>query len=512
MKRSVKLLFAALAAYAVLLVLLLMAESGNPDASIRSFGDALWFSLITMTTVGYGDLSPITPAGRILGAVFALCSIGILTALISLGLSLISGEWIPRLRLRFAGRQHWYAFSAENEDSAALAAALREEDGDCLLIFPSGGKVFEGADAVRLNCSADELVSRRHGSEGLTLFLMGSEPRENYTRGLEAAENGIDCCCMADVAGEYLPHRMQLFSPNEAMSRCYWKEHPLKKSERCVVLIGCGAAGGALLERALLTNVFEEGRLVEYHVFGDSADFIALHPEIMKALGSGDKDEDSLFMHTESWTQAYELLERADRVIVCMDSDEESFGVYERLKRWFGITAQLHVHLAEKVPGLVAFGERSESMRPEFVMKDKINRQARMMNDIYNEGSENPTAWKDLSPFLRQSNIAAADHLIVKARYLLDDETLTELSAEECRRAYARFKELYETQAEALQKQEHRRWMRFYQMYNWQYDPVRDNTRRRHPLLLPYEQLSGEQQRKDAYAWEMLGRLGERED
>ena len=512
MKRSVKLLLAALAAYAVLLALLLMAEAGSPGASIRSLGDALWFSLITMTTVGYGDLAPVTPAGRVLGIIFALCSIGILTALISLGLSLISGEWIPRLRLRFGRKQRWYAFSAETEDSAALASALCEEDSNCLLVFPSGGSIFEGADAVRLNCSAEELVRRRGGKEGLTLFFMGSEPRENYTRSLEAAENGIDCCCMADVAGEYLPHRMQLFSPNEAMSRCYWKEHPLRKNERCVVLIGCGEAGCALLERALLTNVFEEGRLVEYHVFGDSADFVALHPEIMKALGSGDANEDSLHMHAESWTQAHDLLMRADRVILCMDSDEDNFGACESIKRWLGITAQLHVHLAEKVPGLVAFGERSESMRPEFVMKDRINRQARMMNDIYNEGSPNPTDWKDLSPFLRQSNIAAADHLIVKARYLLDDETLTELNAQECRRAYARFLELYETQAEALQKLEHRRWVRFYQMYNWQYAPVRDNARRRHPLLLPYEQLSGEQQRKDAYAWKMLGRLGERED
>ena len=61
-----------------------------------------------------------------------------------------------------------------------------------------------------------------------------------------------------------------------------------------------------------------------------------------------------------------------------------------------------------------------------------------------------------------------------------------------------------------FQEMEHRRWMRFHQMYNWQYAPVRDNALRRHPLLLPYEQLSVPEQRKDAYAWEMLGRLGER--
>ena len=143
-------------------------------------------------------------------------------------------------------------------------------------------------------------------------------------------------------------------------------------------------------------------------------------------------------------------------------------------------------------------------------MKDELNHRARLMNDIYNESAANPVGWEDLSPFLRQSNIAAADHLIVKARFLLEEEEMTELTAEDCRRAYIRFRELYETQADLLQKTEHRRWMRFHQMYNWQYAPVRDNALRRHPLLLPYEQLSVPEQRKDAYAWEMLGRLGER--
>lgn len=510
MKRSVKLLLTALAVYLVLLLLLVAAEAGNPNASIRSFGDALWFSLITMTTVGYGDLSPVTPAGRVLGIIFALCSIGILTALISLGLSLISGEWIPRLRLRLGKKQRWYAFSAENEDSAALASALREEDGDCLLIFPAGEKLVGGANVVRLSCGAEELVGIRGSREGLTLFFMGPEPRENYTRGLDAAADGIACCCMADIAGESMPAQMELFSPNEAMSRCYWKEHPLRSDERCVVLIGCGEAGSALLERALLTNVFEPGRTVEYHVFGDTASFAALHPEIVNALSGADADEDSLCFHDGSWTQAHELLTRADRIILCTDSDEDNFRICETLRRWYGKRAAIHAHLAEDVPGFVAFGERSRSMRPEFVMKDELNRQARLMNDIYNEGSAKPVQWKELSPFLRQSNIAAADHLIVKARFLLREETLTELSVDDCRRAYARFRQLYETQADLLQKMEHRRWMRFHQMYNWQYAPVRDNALRRHPLLLPYEQLSVPEQRKDAYAWEMLGRLGER--
>ena len=58
-----------------------------------------------------------------------------------------------------------------------------------------------------------------------------------------------------------------------------------------------------------------------------------------------------------------------------------------------------------------------------------------------------------------------------------------------------------------FQELEHRRWLRFHQMYNWKYDPQRDNAMRRHPMILPYEDLSESEQRKDAYAWEMLGRL-----
>ena len=144
-------------------------------------------------------------------------------------------------------------------------------------------------------------------------------------------------------------------------------------------------------------------------------------------------------------------------------------------------------------------------------MKDEINRRARLMNDIYNEGSNTPTSWEELSAFLRQSNIAAADHLIVKARYLLQDETLTELSRADCARAYARYRELCVERADQMQEMEHRRWMRFYQMYNWQYDPIRNNEKRRHPMLVTYEELTETERKKDAFAWEMLGRLSEKE-
>ena len=36
------------------------------NSSIRTYGDALWWGLITMTTIGYGDITPSTEAGRVI--------------------------------------------------------------------------------------------------------------------------------------------------------------------------------------------------------------------------------------------------------------------------------------------------------------------------------------------------------------------------------------------------------------------------------------------------------------
>ncbi|MER2151041.1 MAG: ion channel [Candidatus Limivicinus sp.] len=509
MKKHGKLLAAALGVYVLLLVLLVATEARAPDANIRNVWDAIWYSLITMTTVGYGDLSPVTPGGRILGLIFALASIGILTALIGIGLSLLYGQIVPRLRLRLGKHRNWYVFSEENRDSAALAAALSDTDTDCLLVFLAAeDKHLRLGNAVRLQTEPETLLQLRGGkNEGAAFFFTGEDPWDNLSRSLETVKLHVPVYCMADVPVDALPEGLHLFSRREALSRCYWKEHPLKKSEKRVVLIGCGRTGSALLERAILTNVFESGRQTCYHVFEDRDGFAALHPRIIEALNGEGEDPDRIIMHGGAWTEDPELLRGADRIILAADEDEVNLRTYEKLHRWFPTGAQVHVRLDEPAPGLICFGERESTLTPEFVIKDAVNRSAILMNDIYNKGSANPVAWKDLSHFLRQSNIAAADHLIVKARYLLDDEELLELSDEICRKAYARYLEIVPEKAEELQEFEHRRWMRFYELYNWEYDPVRDNGMRRHPLMLPYDELSPEEQRKDAYAWEILGRI-----
>lgn len=70
-------------AFAVFIILIFGASimyfvesSANPKA-FGSIPDAMWWGVVTLTTVGYGDIYPITPLGRFLGAILAFLGIGI---------------------------------------------------------------------------------------------------------------------------------------------------------------------------------------------------------------------------------------------------------------------------------------------------------------------------------------------------------------------------------------------------------------------------------------------------
>lgn len=53
------------------------AERGS-EGAIQIFGDALWWSMTTITTVGYGDTFPVTTAGRAIAVALMLAGIAVL--------------------------------------------------------------------------------------------------------------------------------------------------------------------------------------------------------------------------------------------------------------------------------------------------------------------------------------------------------------------------------------------------------------------------------------------------
>ena len=72
------------ASFFLLLVLLILAASGayiveheaQPD-DFASILHAMWWAIITLTSVGYGDVSPVTPAGQFFGSLVSIIGVGV---------------------------------------------------------------------------------------------------------------------------------------------------------------------------------------------------------------------------------------------------------------------------------------------------------------------------------------------------------------------------------------------------------------------------------------------------
>ncbi|MGD9954910.1 MAG: potassium channel family protein [Candidatus Nanopelagicales bacterium] len=67
-------------------VLVLGAERNYPGSNIHTYGEAVWWALVTITTVGFGDFVPVSPTGRVIATLMlvnGVVLISVLTALIA---------------------------------------------------------------------------------------------------------------------------------------------------------------------------------------------------------------------------------------------------------------------------------------------------------------------------------------------------------------------------------------------------------------------------------------------
>jgi len=103
-------------------------ERGKLDANITGFGDALWWAVSTMTTVGYGDRYPTTGEGRLVAVALMVAGIALLGVVTASFASWLI-ERVRGIEQAEAETKHQLAELAEQVRRLNQALALRDDVG-----------------------------------------------------------------------------------------------------------------------------------------------------------------------------------------------------------------------------------------------------------------------------------------------------------------------------------------------------------------------------------------------
>jgi voltage-gated potassium channel len=89
-------------------------HAAQPDA-FSSIPAAMWWGIITLTTIGYGDVYPITTAGRVFGALIAVIGVGF----VALPSAILVGGMMEQMELRRKSRSA--GSTNDHDDDASVA-------------------------------------------------------------------------------------------------------------------------------------------------------------------------------------------------------------------------------------------------------------------------------------------------------------------------------------------------------------------------------------------------------
>ena len=287
---------------------------------------------------------------------------------------------------------------------------------------------------------------------------------------------------------------IHFFSLIELSSRLYWKRYHFfsevveEKRQVDVAFLSYDGMGEAIFRYGYLNNIYSLTQQITYHIWGCSE----LQKRFLQSLPM--ENQDRIVIHDAPWEEEIDTIVQMDRVIITSDDSlstiEELVYRNKDLPIHYYAPKMLGYDRVLNAPYLREFGNLDEVITDENIRNEKLYRQAKLFNYDYClldycsrypdkpcpeiDEKEMEQQWMSLDGFKKGSNVARADHYWI--------EVLLEKTG---------------IQPETAWEIEHIRWCRFHRINHWSYAAKRNDDKRKHNLLIPFEELPQNQKGKD---------------
>lgn len=318
----------------------------------------------------------------------------------------------------------------------------------------------------------------KNASRYLIMFSSDTQNLEFYHKNYESLKDKNVYLMLEDVARQNVENPLlTVFSIAENCARQYWRDYPVEKNER-IAIIGFENVGKNILLYGLQTNLIDPDQHFEYHVYGNGREFRREHTELDKMM------PDKVIFHDDGVFEFADISD-FDRIIVCGSTDEScNISIVSKVLASAPMSSPIYVYApnGDIITNLfggesvVCFGAAEEIATIDNILNEKSMEAARKQHEFYYK-QYGGTPWEKLNAFLRYSNVSSADYQYVTDRLIKQG-----------------------VPAEKLAELEHIRWCRYHYIHNWKYGEKRDNSKRIHPSLIPFGELSEEEKTKDIEA------------
>ncbi|WP_044914844.1 potassium channel family protein [Butyrivibrio sp. WCE2006] len=512
-RRYIGILLGVLLAYFLLLLLLVEIEKKDPASTIHSIGEAFWYSIVTLTTIGYGDYYPVTHAGRVIASVFVILGIGLLGFFVGFMMEFVS-RIKPIILLSLNTAKPWYIFTDQSPYSMIFTENIKMVRPDAVIIYSGTKDEGKAPKAISVQWSPSELLERRGSLYDAHLMCLKENEMENFLDATKLSDTGAPIVCLANFTPSYHPMNISFFSLTDCTARLFWQQYPIKKKDETILLIGFGAAGSVLLDRALEFNVLYKEQCIKYHVFGNSDEYCRNRKRLSEIVSINEISDtsDSIIFHDAPWNTDDMLLSKADRIILCDDSEQENIEILQTLQKFFSFNGELYIYNSNVRSVATPFGQTRDVLTPAFVLHNSLTDMALCRHEMMRFFSDgNIPMWENLNSLIKDMNYTTTDHISLKVRMLLGDEApnlpFDDIPSKTLRKASKVRSELSDEQRKQLNKLEHKRITRFYYLHNYQYAETTNDDMRTNDLLRPYDELNDVEKQMVEVSWNLIDEL-----